>query len=97
VWDIALSPESHVSVGGSYRVFMIHPDSPVPLYEQLAALLRSKIRAGELTGRVPSIRSLAEEHGISHKTAERALGILKDEGLLVVALGKGYYVKQPRP
>ena len=32
------------------------------------------------------------QHGVSHITAERALTTLKDEGLIVPVIGKGYYV-----
>jgi DNA-binding transcriptional regulator YhcF (GntR family) len=67
-------------------------DSPVPLYEQLADLLRADIKRGRIKGRVPSILSLAQEHGVSHKTAAKALTTLRDEGLIVSAAGKGYYV-----
>jgi GntR family transcriptional regulator len=67
-------------------------DSPVPLYEQLAALLRADIVKGRLTGRVPSILTLAQEFGVSHKTTAKALTTLRDEGLIVSASGKGYYV-----
>jgi GntR family transcriptional regulator len=71
---------------------MINPDLPVPLYEQLADLLREQVKSGELTGRVPSVRTLAQEHGVSTRTAERALHVLQDEGVLVVLVGKGFYV-----
>jgi DNA-binding GntR family transcriptional regulator len=71
---------------------VIDPDLPVALWEQLVSILREKIRTGELTGRVPSIRSLSQEYGVSTRTAERALVALKDEGVLVVLHGKGYYV-----
>jgi DNA-binding GntR family transcriptional regulator len=71
---------------------VIDHDLPVPLHEQLAGILRGQIQSGELTGRVPSIKSLAQEHGVSHRTAERALNNLRDEGLLVALIGKGYYV-----
>jgi DNA-binding GntR family transcriptional regulator len=56
-------------------------------------LLREQIRSGKLTGRVPSILSLAQEHGVSHRTAAHALTRLKDEGLIVSVRGKGFYVK----
>jgi biotin operon repressor len=46
----------------------------------------------KLKGRVPSILTLAQEHGVSHKTTARALTTLRDEGLIVSASGKGYYV-----
>jgi GntR family transcriptional regulator len=67
-------------------------DSPVPLYEQLAAVLRGQIEDGSLTGRVPSILGLAQEYGVSHRTSAAALTILKDEGLIVSVRGKGFYV-----
>lgn len=67
-------------------------DSPVPLYEQLAGILRADIKRGRLKGRVPSILSLAQEYEVSHKTAARALTMLKEEGLIVAATGKGFYV-----
>jgi GntR family transcriptional regulator len=73
---------------------VIDPDLPVPLYEQLAAVLREKITSGELTGRVPSIVTLAQEHGVSHRTSARALRMLADEGLIVALHGKGFYVRR---
>jgi DNA-binding GntR family transcriptional regulator len=69
-------------------------DSPVPLHEQLTALLRAQIDSGELTGRVPSILSLAQEYGISHRTAQRSLETLRDEGKVISVRGKGYYVAE---
>ncbi len=75
---------------------MLDHDSPVPLYEQLAALLRRQIRDGNLTGRVPSILGLAQEHGVSHRTSAAALAILRDEGLIVSVRGKGFYVAERR-
>ena len=41
------------------------------LYEQLAAILRGQIGLGELTGRVPSIKTLAQryEFGTGHRRA----------------------------
>ena len=71
---------------------MVDHDSPLPLHEQLATLLRDRIRSGALKRRVPSILSLAQEHGVSHRTAARALTTLKDEGLIMPVRGKGFYV-----
>ena len=71
---------------------MVDHDSPLPLHEQLATLLRDQIRSGALKRRVPSILSLAQEHGVSHRTAARALTTLKDEGLIIPVRGKGFYV-----
>jgi DNA-binding GntR family transcriptional regulator len=72
----------------------IDHDSPTPLYRQLAALLRAQIDNGTLTGRVPSVKTLSQEHGVSHITTEKALAVLKDEGLIHSVIGKGTYVKQ---
>jgi GntR family transcriptional regulator len=71
---------------------VIDPDLPVVLWEQLATILRDKIKSGELTGRVPSIKTLSQEYGVSTRTAERALVALRDEGVLVVLRGKGFYI-----
>jgi GntR family transcriptional regulator len=71
---------------------MIDPDLPVQLWQQLAGILREKVSSGDLTGRVPSIKSLSQEYGVSTRTAERALSTLRDEGVLVALHGKGYYV-----
>ena len=71
---------------------MIDPDLPVSLWEQLTGILRAKVASGELAGRVPSLRSLSQEYGVSTRTTERALTTLRDEGLLVSMHGKGYYV-----
>ncbi len=71
---------------------MLNHDSPVPLHEQLTAILRDDIEGGRLTGRVPSILTLAQQHQVSHRTAARALTTLRDEGLIVSVHGKGYYV-----
>ena len=60
----------------------IDHDSSTPLYVQLAELLRAQIEDGTITRRLPSVKTLSQEHGVSHITAERALTTLKDEGLI---------------
>jgi DNA-binding GntR family transcriptional regulator len=71
---------------------VVDHDSPVPLHDQLSTLLRDQIARGVLTGRVPSILTLAQEHQVSHRTAARSLTTLRDEGLIISVHGKGYYV-----
>ena len=72
---------------------MIDPDSAVPPYEQVAFMLRDEIVQGRLTGRIPSVHTIAEAHRVSHRTAARALSILKGEGVIVSVPGKGHYVR----
>ncbi len=67
-------------------------DSPVPLYEQLAALLRGQIERGDLYGRVPSEPTLVQQHGVSRGTAGRAVQILVDAGYVTISPGKGAFV-----
>ena len=62
---------------------------------QVAELLRQQIKDGTLAARVPSVKSLSQEHGISHITAEKALAVLRDEGIIHSVIGKGYYVVEP--
>lgn len=73
---------------------MIDHDSPVPLHDQLADILRTMIADGRIAGRVPSILTLAQDYGVSHRTSQRALTTLADEGLIVAVRGKGFYVKR---
>jgi DNA-binding GntR family transcriptional regulator len=54
--------------------------------------LRSRIASGDLARRVPSVKTLTQEYGCSQGTAERALRILKDEGLIRSAMGRGTFV-----
>jgi GntR family transcriptional regulator len=69
-------------------------DSPVPLWEQLADLLRTEITERRLTGRVPSAAALAMRYGVSRDTAMRALGVLAAEGLTVARRGRGTFVRR---
>ena len=47
---------------------------------QVADLLRQQIKDGALAARLPSVKSLSQEHGVSHITAEKALAVLKMRG-----------------
>ena len=66
-----------------------------PVYQQLASILRARIRAGELApGRaLPSETTLMQEHGIARETARKAVRVLRDEGLVVVVRGRGAFVQ----
>jgi DNA-binding GntR family transcriptional regulator len=71
---------------------MLDRESPVDLHEQLANLLREQVRTGQLTGRIPSIKHLAQQYEVSTGTVERALNTLKDEGIIVARVGRGFFV-----
>ncbi|ROT26245.1 GntR family transcriptional regulator [Micromonospora sp. HM5-17] len=74
---------------------MIDPEGPVPLYEQLAAILRGQIERGELPPDrpIPSVARLQQEYGLARGTVLHTIRVLVDEGLVYVVPGKGTYVK----
>jgi len=74
----------------------IDDDSPEHPYVQLAGLLRERIKDGKIGPRVPSIMELADQTGLSAATVKRALGLLRDEGLIYTVPGRGTFVG-PRP
>lgn len=66
-----------------------------PLYVQLAAVLRGQIERGEMSGRLPSVKSLQQQYDVAQGTAERAFRILREEGLVTSGQGRGHFVIPP--
>jgi DNA-binding GntR family transcriptional regulator len=71
---------------------MISEQDPRPPWVQLADSLRSRIASGELTGRMPSERTLHEETGLAPVTIRKAIRQLRSEGLVETVVGWGTYV-----
>jgi GntR family transcriptional regulator len=69
--------------------------SAVPLYRQLAAILRDQIIRGQLTGALPPEAGLAGEYEVAVGTLRKALAVLRDEGLLRTYPGRGSEVVPP--
>lgn len=65
------------------------PDFP---YRKIAAELRRRIAAGDITGQLPGVHALADEFGVSHMTVRKALDVLKDEGLIHAVRSLGTFV-----
>jgi len=63
-----------------------------PIYLHVAEVLRHKIYTKQLTGKIPGIRELAREYSMNFKTANKAVAVLIDEGLLHRIQGKGTFV-----
>ena len=63
-------------------------------YEQLADLLAADIRSGQRApgSRMPSIRTLTAQHGISPSTAFQAYYRLEEKGLVRARERSGYFV-----
>ena len=73
---------------------MIDPDSPVPPYKQVAAILAGRIERGEITARLPSIVDLTAEFGIARTTAAKSRRQLETEGMAELSPGMGYFVRR---
>ena len=71
-------------------------DAPVPMYRQLANLIRDRIECGELVrgARIPSEVELGNTYKISRITVRQALSELEWEGFLERAPGKGTFVRR---
>jgi GntR family transcriptional regulator len=83
----------------NYRVLghdaaVIDPESATPVYVQLANLLRQGIQDGTYPPdrALPSIRTLQQTYGVADGTVQKALRILKDEGLVHTVQGRGIFV-----
>lgn len=77
--------------------FKINATSPVHPYVQLADQLREAIAAGEITDMLPSLLELCEQSGLSLSTVQRAMRILKQEGLIHTVPGRGTFVRRGGP
>jgi DNA-binding transcriptional regulator YhcF (GntR family) len=75
------------------------PRSPLPESEQLVETLRRRIVAGSLGPgvRLPPVRSLADELGLSPNTVAKAYRALEREGLLVARGRRGTFVAERLP
>lgn len=70
---------------------------PLP-YERVANDLRMKIGSGVLAPGtpLPSNHTLMAEFGVSTSTVQRAIRVLKSDGLVETRLGKGVFVRERR-
>lgn len=73
---------------------MLNPDSPLPLYHQLAQILMEQIHSGKYTpGDVMvSETRMAKKYGIGRPTVRQAMDILVRKGLVQRKRGSGTFV-----
>jgi DNA-binding GntR family transcriptional regulator len=81
---------------------MTHTDTinrtgPIPIYEQIAAILRAEIEGQPPGTRVPSEPDLMERFGVAQITARRAHRLLAEEGLVEIIKGRGTFTLGPVP
>lgn len=72
--------------------------SDVPLYQQLADILREQIVSGEIppTKALPSKKALRAQYAVAANTVERAYAVLKAEGLVRSVPGLGLFPTYPQ-
>ncbi len=68
----------------------------VPLHAEVAEVLRHQIMSGDLHpgARLPALRELTEELGVSRMTVVQAMNTLEDEGLIEKHSGRGTFVRE---
>lgn len=75
-------------------MFLINPQSKLPLYEQLVEQLRRQIVLGTVfpDAPLPSVRQLSVELGVNPNTVQKAYREMEQEGLIVSIPGRGSFV-----
>jgi len=93
-----MSEETVRSTLGYVASVTIDQYSEVPLYKQLAAILRGQIEAGQFSrlDPLPGEATLEQQYEVSRDTVRRAIALLRDEGLVFTLPQRGTYVG-PRP
>ena len=78
-----------------YEPVFLDEHSGIPMYRQLYDSIKCKICGGELTvgEKLPSIRKISDELGVSRTTVEQAYQQLCVEGYLVSRPQSGYFVE----
>ncbi|HEY8478335.1 MAG TPA: winged helix-turn-helix domain-containing protein [Spirillospora sp.] len=75
---------------------MIDLDGPEPLWRQVADHLAGRIAAKEWARRLPSVRTLADQYGVSHTTVSDALRELSQRGIVTTTRGRGTFIVEQR-
>lgn len=80
-------------------MFILNPQSGIPIYRQLVDQIRRMIAGGHLrTGDdLPSVRELALAHAVNPMTISKAYSMLEAEGLLVRQRGKPMQIAAKNP
>jgi GntR family transcriptional regulator len=80
-------------------LFDIHPDSSVPIYEQIVAQVTFHIASGDLEvgTLIPSVRELGGQLVVHPNTVARAFQELERRGMVAARRGKGMEVTAEAP
>jgi DNA-binding GntR family transcriptional regulator len=65
-------------------------------YQVIADHLRTRIDSKEFTdGKLPSAKTLQGQYEVSNSTIQRAVGVLKDAGIVIAVPNRGFYICDP--
>jgi DNA-binding GntR family transcriptional regulator len=80
-----------------YNPSVLDREGPVPIYKQVADLIREQIERGELKAGdpVPSEAKLEKDYEIARTTARRVARELREQGMAYTIQGEGTFVGQP--
>jgi GntR family transcriptional regulator len=78
---------------------MLNPNSPIPLYHQLAEIISERIISGEYPPgqAIPSETVLARQYQIGRPTVRQAMDVLVHKNLIQRRRGAGTFVQSPAP
>ena len=79
-------------------MFILNPQSGVPIYRQLLEQVRRMVASGQLQpgAALPSVRELAIKHAVNPMTISKAYSMLETEGLLERNRGKPMTIAKQR-
>lgn len=74
----------------------IDPHAPKPPYRQIADIIKGRIKSGQYPQhtRIPTESELVETYEVARTTARRAVGALREEGLVYTVPQRGTYVAE---
>lgn len=64
----------------------------VPVYHELVDKMKTSIRSGDLSGRLPGVRVLGKQFGVNPATVSKALRVLEEKGYVSVVPNMGAFV-----
>ncbi|WP_218825248.1 GntR family transcriptional regulator [Streptosporangium subroseum] len=78
---------------------MVDLRSNEPLWPQIVEIMTKRIRSGQYEPgeRIPSVLELSAEFHVTPVTVRKAIGGLRDAGLIVTHIGMGSYVANKLP
>ncbi|MGV9688489.1 GntR family transcriptional regulator [Streptomyces sp. NPDC003444] len=71
------------------------PSGPRAPYMDVLDALLDEIKGKQPGDPIPSETTLSQRHGVARMTARRALGVLRERGLIETRWGKGSFVARP--